>query len=175
MPPAARQVWACFHGARCPSLSADGPLFASVKPDDCLWNLVDGRQLEVTLAKRDGMQWWRCVVAGQPEIDTQKVEPEASKLTDLGEPGGLSACGRVAGEQGHLRVAEGRARVVQELDVDAPTRIGARCAPQRNATALAGNTPACHKGCPGHYVCCYVSLPLPCPVQSPRCERQSRR
>ncbi|KAL4448441.1 hypothetical protein ABPG75_005660 [Micractinium tetrahymenae] len=61
----------------------DGPLFASVKPDDCLWNLVDGRQLEVTLAKRDGMQWWRCVVAGEPEIDTQSVEPEASKLTDL--------------------------------------------------------------------------------------------
>ncbi|PSC70314.1 BOBBER 1-like isoform A [Micractinium conductrix] len=61
----------------------DGPLFAAVKPDDCLWNLVDGRQLEVTLAKRDGMQWWRCVVTGQPEIDVQKVEPEASKLTDL--------------------------------------------------------------------------------------------
>ncbi|KAI7838291.1 hypothetical protein COHA_007861 [Chlorella ohadii] len=61
----------------------DGPLFAAVKPDDCLWNLVDGRQLEVTLAKADAMQWWRCVVHGEPEIDVQKVEPEASKLTDL--------------------------------------------------------------------------------------------
>lgn len=30
-------------------------------------------------------QWWRCVVRGEPEIDVQKVEPEASKLTDLGE------------------------------------------------------------------------------------------
>ncbi|KAL4438226.1 hypothetical protein ABPG77_010587 [Micractinium sp. CCAP 211/92] len=70
----------------------DGPLFASVRPDECLWNLVDGKQLEVTLAKRDGMQWWRCVVAGQPEIDTQQVEPEASKLTDLGEWLGAMLC-----------------------------------------------------------------------------------
>lgn len=61
----------------------DGPLFAPVKPDDCLWNLVDGRQLEVTLHKVDAMQWWRCIVQGEPEIDVQKVEPEASKLTDL--------------------------------------------------------------------------------------------
>ncbi|EFN56166.1 hypothetical protein CHLNCDRAFT_57614 [Chlorella variabilis] len=61
----------------------DGPLFASVQPDECLWSVVDGRQLELTLTKKDGMQWWRCVVQGQPEIDVQKVEPEASKLTDL--------------------------------------------------------------------------------------------
>ena len=67
--------------APCP---ADGPLFAAVKPDDSLWNLVDGRALELTLAKVDAMQWWRCVVRGEPEIDTQAVEPEASKLTDLG-------------------------------------------------------------------------------------------
>lgn len=70
-------------GLKGQPLVLDGPLFASVKPDDCLWNLVDGRQLEVTLAKRDEMQWWRCVVKGEPEIDTQAVEPEASKLTDL--------------------------------------------------------------------------------------------
>ena len=76
---------------------AEGPLFAAVKPDDCLWNLVDGRQLELTLAKRDGMQWWRCVVEGQPEIDVQGVEPEASKLTDLGEAGGCGWCGWVLG------------------------------------------------------------------------------
>ena len=44
-----------------------------------------GRQLELTLAKADAMAWWRCVVRGQPEIDVQGVEPEASKLTDLGE------------------------------------------------------------------------------------------
>lgn len=31
----------------------------------------------------DRMAWWRAVVKGEPEIDTQKVEPENSKLSDL--------------------------------------------------------------------------------------------
>ena len=29
------------------------------------------------------MAWWRAVVRGEPEIDTQAVEPENSKLSDL--------------------------------------------------------------------------------------------
>lgn len=29
------------------------------------------------------MQWWDCVMEGDPVIDTQKVEPENSKLSDL--------------------------------------------------------------------------------------------
>jgi hypothetical protein len=74
-----------LRGAGAPVL--DGPLFGAVRPDDCAWSIADapggGRLLEATLAKADAMQWWRCVVKGEPEINTQKVEPEASKLSDL--------------------------------------------------------------------------------------------
>ncbi|KAK2077435.1 hypothetical protein QBZ16_004280 [Prototheca wickerhamii] len=60
-----------------------GDLWASVKPDDSLWSIVDGNTLEITLQKSDAMQWWRAVVKGEPEVDTQKIEPESSKLDDL--------------------------------------------------------------------------------------------
>lgn len=29
------------------------------------------------------MEWWKCVLVGEPEIDTTKVQPENSKLGDL--------------------------------------------------------------------------------------------
>ncbi|EIE22427.1 CS-domain-containing protein [Coccomyxa subellipsoidea C-169] len=61
----------------------DGELFASVMPEDCYWNISDGEVVELNLQKVDRMAWWKSVVKGEPEIDTQKVEPENSKLADL--------------------------------------------------------------------------------------------
>ena len=61
----------------------DGLLTAPVQPDECVWSVVDGRALEVTLVKADAMRWWGAVVEGQPAIDTAAVEPESSKLGDL--------------------------------------------------------------------------------------------
>ncbi len=29
------------------------------------------------------MEWWDCVIVGDTKIDTQKIEPESSKLSDL--------------------------------------------------------------------------------------------
>ena len=60
----------------------EGELDAEVKPDACMWSL-DGGEVEVTLQKRDQMSWWKSVIKGRDEINTQKVQPENSKLSDL--------------------------------------------------------------------------------------------
>ncbi|CAM6101746.1 unnamed protein product [Calypogeia fissa] len=61
----------------------EGELFNGVRVDDCVWSLEDGKELSIMLTKVNQMEWWKTVVKGEPEIDTQKVEPENSKLTDL--------------------------------------------------------------------------------------------
>ena len=63
----------------------EGPLDATVKAEESMWNLLDGQTLEVSLTKLDKMRWWSRVVAaeGGPRIDTSAVEPENSKLGDL--------------------------------------------------------------------------------------------
>ncbi|XP_019186605.1 PREDICTED: protein BOBBER 1-like [Ipomoea nil] len=53
------------------------------KLDDCFWSLEDQKSISVLLTKSDQMEWWKFLVKGEPEIDTQKVEPESSKLSDL--------------------------------------------------------------------------------------------
>ncbi|XVF12664.1 hypothetical protein REPUB_Repub08aG0138400 [Reevesia pubescens] len=61
----------------------DGELFQSVKPDDCYWSIEDSCSISILLTKHNQMEWWKSLVKGDPEIDTQKVEPENSKLSDL--------------------------------------------------------------------------------------------
>ncbi|KAK7320824.1 hypothetical protein VNO77_30658 [Canavalia gladiata] len=61
----------------------DGELYRPIKPDDCYWSIEDQNTLSILLTKHDQMEWWKCLVKGDPEIDTQKVEPENSKLSDL--------------------------------------------------------------------------------------------
>lgn len=61
----------------------DGELFKPVKVDDCFWSIEDGKSLSILLTKQNQMEWWKSVVKGDPEVDTQKVEPENSKLADL--------------------------------------------------------------------------------------------
>ncbi|OIV98011.1 hypothetical protein TanjilG_21721 [Lupinus angustifolius] len=61
----------------------EGELFKSVKPDDCYWSIEDQKVISILLTKHNQMDWWKCLVKGEPEIDTQKAEPENSKLSDL--------------------------------------------------------------------------------------------
>ena len=54
--------------------------------DEALWSIEkDGGSciLQITFEKHSGQNWWNCLLQGDIEIDTQKVEPENSKLSDL--------------------------------------------------------------------------------------------
>ncbi|KAE9252361.1 hypothetical protein PF004_g1997 [Phytophthora fragariae] len=61
----------------------DGALYNKVKVDDSFWTLEDGNRICVYLQKDNQMEWWRTIIQGDAEIDTQKVQPENSKLDDL--------------------------------------------------------------------------------------------
>ena len=61
----------------------DGKLHDKVKVDDSTWTLIDNKLVHVYLEKLDAMKWWSCVLAGEKEIDTKKVVPENSNLSDL--------------------------------------------------------------------------------------------
>ncbi|KAG8390415.1 hypothetical protein BUALT_Bualt01G0080900 [Buddleja alternifolia] len=61
----------------------EGELFQPIKVDDCFWSLEDQKSISILLTKQNQMEWWKYLVKGEPEIDTQKVEPENSKLSDL--------------------------------------------------------------------------------------------
>lgn len=60
----------------------DADLHRRVIVDDSLWTLEDG-DLVINFIKDNKMEWWKCVCVGDPEINTQKVQPENSKLGDL--------------------------------------------------------------------------------------------
>ena len=78
-------------GLPAPVLDGPWPERIDVSPthqvDECLWTLVGdkGRKvLNLEIAKFKTYQgWWNCVVKGEPSIDTSKVNPEPSKLSDL--------------------------------------------------------------------------------------------
>ncbi|KAI3977397.1 hypothetical protein MKX01_000310 [Papaver californicum] len=43
----------------------------------------DSKVISILVTKQNQKDWWKYLVQGEPEIDTQKVEPETSKLSDL--------------------------------------------------------------------------------------------
>jgi len=61
----------------------DGEFHKRIVTDDSLWTLEEGKEIVITITKDNRMEWWKCVITGDPEINTQKVVPENSKLGDL--------------------------------------------------------------------------------------------
>lgn len=65
----------------------DGEWCDKTHPDEAIWTVEEnqGRKVvEFTLTKwKNSNNWWNCLLKGEPPIDTQKVNPESSKLSDL--------------------------------------------------------------------------------------------
>ncbi|KAK0456750.1 nuclear movement protein nudC [Armillaria borealis] len=68
----------------------DGELCKEIKVDDSTWTLQDNEAVHIHLEKVNKEQWWENVLTHHPKIDTTKIEPENSKLSDLdGETRGM--------------------------------------------------------------------------------------
>jgi len=64
----------------------DGKLQKKVNAEEAIWTLETnntGKCVVVVLEKSNQMEWWSAVVEGEQEINTKKVEPENSKISDL--------------------------------------------------------------------------------------------
>ncbi|KAJ1025438.1 hypothetical protein NDA13_004249 [Ustilago tritici] len=61
----------------------EGELAKHIKEEDSTWTIEDGNLIEIHLEKMNKNEWWPNVVTHHPKIDTTKIVPENSKLSDL--------------------------------------------------------------------------------------------
>ncbi|TKY85737.1 hypothetical protein EX895_005277 [Sporisorium graminicola] len=61
----------------------EGELAKDIKEEDSTWTIEDGNTVEIQLEKMNKNEWWPNVVTHHPKIDTTKIVPENSKLSDL--------------------------------------------------------------------------------------------
>ena len=64
----------------------EGKWCKKVNSSESIWSIErdgDKATMNITIVKYEDKNWWNCVLQGDIEIDTQKVEPENSKLSDL--------------------------------------------------------------------------------------------
>ncbi|TFK41217.1 nuclear movement protein nudC [Crucibulum laeve] len=67
-----------------------GELCKEIKVDDSTWTVEDNQAVHIHLEKLNNQQWWENVLTHHPKIDTRKIEPANSKLSDLdGETRGM--------------------------------------------------------------------------------------
>lgn len=65
----------------------DGDFPEKIHTDGSLWTLEDGpngKFVHLAIEKwKNQWHWWECVIKGDPKIDTKKINPEPSNLSDL--------------------------------------------------------------------------------------------
>jgi hypothetical protein len=65
----------------------DGEWNDKIHPDEAVWTIEESngsKVVELILTKwKNTQNWWNCLLKGEPVIDTQKINPESSKLSDL--------------------------------------------------------------------------------------------
>ncbi|KAL0485995.1 hypothetical protein AKO1_012228 [Acrasis kona] len=70
-------------GLKNQPLIVDGSLHKPVVLDGCTWQVEDNQAIVVYLQKQNQQEWWGAILKDQALIDTKKINPESSKLSDL--------------------------------------------------------------------------------------------
>ena len=61
----------------------NGKLHKMIKKSDSCWTIEDKTTLVIDMVKKQGMEWWSCVIVGDDEIDIKKIKGE--EVTDIND------------------------------------------------------------------------------------------
>jgi len=81
----AKKLFVAIKGQSEPVI--EGEFYSHINADTFVWTLEEvygkGKVITINFDKLDQMKWWDCLIKGHQPIDTTKINPEPSKLSDL--------------------------------------------------------------------------------------------